>query len=243
MKQIYSNYTKENHLVWQILFDRQLQKLPNAACSEFLKGLERIAFQPEKIPDFEITNSLLNILTGWKIQAVPGIVDDRIFFELLAAKRFPATTWIRRMDQLEYLEEPDMFHDVFAHVPLLTNKDFCEFLQSLGKIALEHGHDAHAIHLISRIYWFTVEFGLIDDTNGRGIYGAGILSSSGETDFSLSNKPVHLEYNVDQILDSSYRKDIFQSKYFIIKSFEELFKSLSLIRKGLKVRLMEIMRK
>ena len=242
MKQIYSNYTNEDQEVWQILFDRQLEKLPEKASSEFLKGMNRISFNRDAIPNFDDTNKILNDLTGWSIYAVPGIVDDKVFFELLSQRKFPATTWIRKKSQLDYLEEPDMFHDVFAHVPLLTNKSFCEFLESLSKIALNHTDDPVAIHLLSRIYWYTVEFGLIDEEGKRRIYGAGILSSSGETDYSLSQKPQHLGYRVSEVFESEYRKDVYQTKYFVIDSYEALYHSIPLISKELDKRLQAVIK-
>lgn len=239
MKQIYGNYTEEDQKVWQILFDRQIENLPTTATGEYLAGLERIHFSREMIPNFEKTNTLLRDITGWELQAVPGIVPDKVFFELLAEKKFPATTWLRKMSQLDYLEEPDMFHDVFGHVPLLTNKPYVNFLQALSKIALEHIDDEWAIHLLSRVYWFTVEFGLIRENGNVRIYGAGILSSVGETKYSLSKEPEHLEYDVEKILRSSYRKDVFQTKYFVIQSYEQLYNSITLIKEVLEKLLME----
>ena len=162
---------------------------------------------------------------------VPGIVDDAIFFQLMANRKFPASTWLRKMSELDYLEEPDMFHDVFAHVPLLTNQAFVDFLQELSKIGLEYIDNKWAIELLSRVYWFTVEFGLIREAEGLRIYGAGILSSAGETLFSLSEKPKRFEYNVEQILNTPYRKDTFQDRYFIIDSYEQLYESLPEIKK------------
>ncbi|QSE96175.1 phenylalanine 4-monooxygenase [Fulvivirga lutea] len=230
MQQVYDNYTVEDHKVWKILFDRQIKNLPTAATAEYLAGLDRINFTNDEIPNFEKTNKILREATGWELVAVEGIVDDQLFFELMANKKFPATTWLRKMSELDYLEEPDMFHDVFAHVPLLVNQPFVDFLQALSQIAVEHAGDVKAIDLLSRVYWFTVEFGLIRESSGLRIYGAGILSSAGETKFSLSNEPKHFEYNVDQILNTPYRKDIFQDRYFIIDSFEELFESIHEVR-------------
>ncbi|MEQ8927860.1 MAG: phenylalanine 4-monooxygenase [Fulvivirga sp.] len=226
MQQVHDNYTDEDHEVWRILFDRQIKNLPIAATEEYLKGLEIIQFSNDEIPNFQKTNKILREATGWELVAVEGIVDDQLFFELMANKKFPATTWLRKMSELDYLEEPDMFHDVFAHVPLLVNQPFVDFLQALSQIAVSHAGDAHAIELLSRVYWFTVEFGLIRESKGLRIYGAGILSSAGETKFSISNEPKHFEYNVDQLLNTPYRKDVFQDRYFIIDSFEELFESI-----------------
>lgn len=227
MQQVHENYTAEDHQVWKILFDRQIINLPKAATKEYLKGLEIIDFNNSVIPNFAKTNEVLLAATGWELVAVEGIVDDRLFFELMADRKFPATTWLRKMEELEYLEEPDMFHDVFAHVPLLTNQPFVDFLQALSKIGAKHADNPEAIELLSRVYWFTVEFGLIRESEGVRIYGAGILSSAGETAYSLSKEPMHFEYHVDQMLNTSFRKDIFQDRYFIIDSYEQLYESIN----------------
>lgn len=231
MKQEYTKYNAEDFQVWKILFDRQMENLPGRATDEFLEGIKRIDFTADKIPDFSETNPLLKSITGWELAVVPGIVDDAIFFQLMANRKFPASTWLRKMSELDYLEEPDMFHDVFAHVPLLTNQAFVDFLQELSKIGLEYIDNKWAIELLSRVYWFTVEFGLIREADGLRIYGAGILSSAGETLFSLSNEPKRFEYNVEQILNTPYRKDTFQDRYFIVDSYEQLYESLPEIKK------------
>jgi len=239
MKQNYDNYTKEDQEVWKILFDRQFPQLPEAATEEFLKGLKKVNFTAEGIPNFEETNKILRELTGWEIYAVPGIVEDDLFFDLMANKKFPATTWVRKMSQLDYLEEPDMFHDVFAHIPLLANQAFVDFLQAISKFGKDWVGDEWAIHLLSRIYWFTIEFGLIREKGQLKIYGAGVLSSSGETQYSLSNEPAHHEYDVDQILDTAYRKDKMQQEYFIIDSYEQLYRSIPEIKEKIELRLKE----
>ncbi|MDN4164865.1 phenylalanine 4-monooxygenase [Cytophagales bacterium LB-30] len=233
LRQQYENYTPEDQQVWRILFERQIKNLPKAATKEYLQGIERIRFSADAIPNFEITNALLLDMTGWQLAVVPGIVDDATFFQLMANKHFPATTWLRTMQQLDYLEEPDMFHDVFAHVPLLTNQHFVDFLEALSKIALKHISDPYAIELISRIYWFTIEFGLIREEGEVRIYGAGILSSAGETQFCLSEEPAHFEYDVAKIMHTAYWKDKFQDKYFIIESYEQLYHSIAEIEQVL----------
>ncbi|GAB3341873.1 hypothetical protein GCM10027429_30860 [Marivirga atlantica] len=239
MKQIYENYTQEDQDVWRILFSRQWENINTVATEEFVKGIDKIEFTEKSIPNFEETNKHLAEQTGWQVAAVPGIVDDDKFFELLANKIFPATTWLRTKDQLDYLEEPDMFHDVFGHIALLTNQHFVDFLQGLAKIGLKHIDDEWAIHLLSRIYWFTIEFGLIREQGELKIYGAGIISSPGETKFSLSDEPDHFNYDVEAIIDSSYRKDVFQTKYFIIDNYEQLYTSLDTIEKVIEDRLKE----
>lgn len=230
MKQIYSNYTKEDFEVWKILFDRQMKQFPTHASVTYLEGLEIANFQTGVIPDFKETNHILQETTGWQLAVVPGIVPDYTFFELMANRRFPATTWLRKMKELDYLEEPDMFHDVFAHVPLLTNQHFVDFLEALSKIGLEYVGNDYAIQLLSRVYWFTVEFGLIQETEGLRIYGAGILSSAGETRFSLSDEPPKHAFSIDHMLETPYRKDQFQTQYFITESYEQLYESIPEIK-------------
>lgn len=237
MRQIYDNYKEEDFQVWKLLYDRQIKNLPLAASEAFLKGLDQVKFDPEKIPAFSETNEILEKLTGWKLAVVPGIVPDYTFFELMSNRNFPATTWLRKMEELDYLEEPDMFHDVFAHVPLLSNQHFVDFLQELSKIGLDYVGDDYAIELLSRVYWFTVEFGLIRESGNLRIYGAGILSSAGETKYSLSNEPQHHEFDIDQMLDTPYRKDVFQTQYFIIDSYDQLYHSIPEIKEKLQLTL------
>lgn len=233
MRQEYKKYTEEDFKVWKILFERQIVNLPHAAAEAYMEGLKKIHFTSERIPRFEDTNKILKQLTGWSLEVVPGLIDDDIFFQLLSEKKFPATTWLRKMSALDYLEEPDMFHDVFGHVPLLTNQHFVDFLQELSKIALRYIENPWAIQLISRIYWFTVEFGLIKENGEVRIYGAGILSSAGETKFCLSDKATHINYDVDKIMSTPYRKDVFQERYFLIDSYEQLFHSTDQIEQFL----------
>ena len=234
MTQDYDAYTEEDFKVWQLLYERQIANLPRAASREYLEGLKRIHFHSGQIPDFRKTNIFLAELTGWQIHVVPGLIPDDEFFQLMANKRFPASTWLRELRKIDYLEEPDMFHDVFGHVPLLTNRPFVNYLQQLSKIALRYIDDPWAIQLISRIYWFTVEFGLIRENGQVRIYGAGILSSAGETKFSLSDEATHLDFDVDAILQTPYRKDEFQKQYFVVDSYEQLYHSTDRIEAYLK---------
>ncbi len=232
MLQEYDKYVKEDFDVWRILYDRQLATLPGKATNDYLEGIKQVNFVAGKIPDFSEVNTLLSKHTGWKIHVVPGLIPSKEFFELMRDGNFCATTWLRKMSQLDYLEEPDMFHDVFGHVPLLTNQPLCNFLSDLSKIALKYIDSDLAIELIGRLYWFTVEFGLIQEKEGLRIYGAGILSSSGETDYSLfSDVPERVPYNVAEILNTPYIKDKYQVKYFIIDSFEQLYGSVAEIEK------------
>ena len=229
MKQIYEYYTEEDQQVWDILYGRQFAELPDAACQDFLKGLTTVNFRAGEIPHFERANKILQEKTGWQLSVVPGIVPDDTFFGLMSERYFPATTWLRKMSELDYLEEPDMFHDVFAHVPLLVNKSFVDFLQRLSLKVLEYHEDKWAVELFSRVYWFTAEFGLIRENGALRIYGAGILSSKGETVYSLTDQVPKYPYNPEVIMRDPYRKDVFQDRYFVVESYEELFSSIPAI--------------
>lgn len=230
MKQIYGHYTKEDFEVWRILYERQIKNLPGSACKAHMEGLSKVNFVPDEIPHFEQTNEILQKTTGWRLAVVPGIVPDYTFFELMSNKRFPATTWLRKMKELDYLEEPDMFHDVFAHVPMLTNQNFVNFLEELSLIGLNYVGNDYAIEILARLYWFTVEFGLIEESEGTRIYGAGILSSAGETKFCLSDEPPHYDFDVSTIARTDFRKDVFQDRYFVIQSFGQLYESVPEIK-------------
>lgn len=241
-RQVHENYTDEDRRVWNLLFSEQMKALPGLASAQFLMGIEISEFNAEDIPAFDKLNQILGSCTGWEVVPVEGIVDDRYFFELMSQRKFPATTWLRTMEQLKYLEEPDMFHDVFAHVPLLANPAFAAFLEHISILGMRHADDPEAIELLSRLYWFTVEFGLIRESGSLRIYGAGILSSSGESVYSLSRKPMHFEYNVEQILNTPYRKNAFQDRYYIIDSFDKLYESVDEIEEVLEEILTKRMR-
>lgn len=228
MNQDYKSYTPTDHEVWKLLFERQMQKLPSIASVAYLEGIEKTGFVADHIPDFENeTNPRLQTLTGWSVVEVEGLVPIKEFFELLANKKFPASTWLRKIEQLDYLEEPDMFHDTFGHVPLLTNQAFCDFLAEFSKISLKYIHDEYAVKLMQKLYWFTVEFGLIKENKQLKIYGGGIISSSGESIYSLSSGvPERVAYNIEEILVTDVKIDAYQKKYFVIDSYEQLFNSL-----------------
>jgi len=229
MNQSYSYYTADDQMVWRLLFERQMAQLPGKASQAYLDGIVATGFRADRIPDFEQDlNPRLQQLTGWQVSAVEGLIPNREFFELMANRQFPATTWLRRRNQLDYLPEPDMFHDTFGHVPMLSNQAFCDFLAALSRIALRFVDHEEAIDMISRLYWYTVEFGLIEEPEGLRIYGGGILSSVGETSYSLySPHPRRLPYNVAKLLQTPYVIDHFQDQYFVIKSFEQLYHSVS----------------
>ncbi|MCX6208329.1 MAG: phenylalanine 4-monooxygenase, partial [Bacteroidetes bacterium] len=226
LQQHYNDYTNEDFDVWKILYERQKPQLEKFAASEYLQGLDKINFTANEIPNIDKTNALLAKQTGWQLIVVPGIIKEPDFFNLLSQKKFPATTWLRKKEQLDYLPEPDMFHDVFGHAPLLSNQSYVNFFKGMSDIALKHIDNQDKIDLLGRLYWFTIEFGMIRENGQLKIYGAGIISSKGETLHCLSEKTTHLPFDVQTIMNTPYRTDILQEKYFVIDSFEQLYDSL-----------------
>lgn len=237
LKQPYDEYSDEDFDVWKLLFERQYAALPHVASKAYLEGLEKIGFSAERIADFEDANKRLAGLTGWAIHVVPGLVDDNVFFGLLSHRRFPSSTWLRSMKELDYFQEPDMFHDAFAHLPLLTNQPYVDFLENLASIALDYLDNPLAVEFLSRIYWYTIEFGLIRESGKLKVYGAGILSSSGETKFCLSEEPKHLAFDVKTVMNTPFWKNRFQDKYFIIERYEQLYEAIPEIRSLLEAEL------
>ena len=231
MIQEYDKYLVEDHEVWSILYNRMMEILPSYSSQAYLDGIHDVGLERDRIPNFGECNAKLSKKTGWKIYVVPGLIDNKPFFEHLSHREFPSSTWLRKKSQLEYLEEPDMFHDIFGHVPLLANLHFANFLSELAGLALECIENEWAVEILSRLYWYTVEFGLIKEGNGLKVYGAGILSSSGETQYSIdSDIPQRMPYDVKKIFQTPYIKDKFQEQYFVIDSYEQLYKSLPEIK-------------
>ena len=220
--QDWAAYTPAEHQVWITLYERQASLLPGRACDEFLNGLKALDLHGQGIPDFREMNRKLNALTGWSVVAVPGLVPDEVFFDHLANRRFPAGRFIRRPDQLDYLEEPDIFHDVFGHVPMLTDPTFADYMKAYGEgglRALELGR----LHNLARLYWYTVEFGLMQTPAGLRIYGAGIVSSRGESVFSLEDpSPNRLGFELMRVMRTPYRIDDYQQVYFVLPSLGRL---------------------
>jgi phenylalanine-4-hydroxylase len=218
----WDNYTPEEHGIWKTLFERQSKLLPGRACDEFVQGMRDLTIDAEHIPDFRRLSEDLEKRTGWRVVAVPGLVPDEVFFDHLANRRFPAGQFIRKADQLDYLEEPDVFHDVFGHVPMLAHPVFADYMQAYGKGGLR-AQGMGVLANLSRVYWYTVEFGLIDSTEGLRIYGSGIASSRTETTFSLEDpSPNRIRFDLERVMRTLYRIDDFQETYFVIDSFDEL---------------------
>lgn len=222
----WERYTAEDHAIWRTLFERQQETLKGKVCQEYLDGLAALGIGAEGIPNFERMNLRLRELTGWEVVAVPGLVPGRPFFQMLASRRFPAGTFIRTREQLDYLEEPDIFHDIFGHVPLLTNPAYADYMQEYGRIGLD-AIEHKGVKFLSRLNWYTIEFGLIRKPEGIQIYGAGIVSSFGEARYVVEDLSAnHAAFDLDRVLRTGYYIDDFQATYFVIDRFEDLFEAL-----------------
>ncbi|MGQ0558297.1 MAG: phenylalanine 4-monooxygenase [Sphingosinicella sp.] len=220
--QNWERFTAEEHRVWDLLFARQQQRLRGRALPAFEQGLDLLRLSKPGIPDLAELNERLSVRTGWTVVSVPGLVPDEIFFAHLSKRRFPAGNFIRAASQLDYLEEPDVFHDVFGHVPLLANPPFADFMQALGERGLE-ALRLGAMHRLARLYWYTVEFGLAREDGDLKIYGAGLLSSFSESRFALeSAKPCRSDFDLSRVMRTRYRHDAFQQRYFVIDSLPHL---------------------
>lgn len=220
--QSWTRYSPAEHQVWTTLYRRQTDLLPRRACDAFMKGLDALDLSRAGIPDFARLNEDLARLTGWTVVAVPGLVPDAVFFEHLANRRFPSGRFIRGADQLEYLQEPDIFHDVFGHVPMLTDPIFADYMQAYGRGGLR-AMGRGQLHNLARLYWYTVEFGLLHTPQGLRIYGAGILSSGAESVFAMEDpSPNRLEFDLQRVMRTPYRIDDFQQAYFVVPSLQAL---------------------
>jgi phenylalanine-4-hydroxylase len=220
--QRWDELTEEDHWVWDTLFARQQSLLHGRAVAAFEEGLDVLSLGRPGIPNLDELNERLFARTGWTVVSVPGVVPDDVFFRHLSERRFPAGNFIRAADQLDYLEEPDVFHDVFGHVPMLAQPAVADFMQALGRLGLE-AIGQGALHRLSRLYWYTVEFGLARENGALKIYGAGILSSFGEAHYSLeSAKPHRLAFELKRVFRTRYRTDAFQQSYFVIDRFQDV---------------------
>lgn len=215
-------WSDEENAIWHDLITRQLGFIQDKACDEYLKGLELIDLPTDRIPQLEEINSVLRRETGWEVSPVPALIGFGKFFSLLADKKFPIATFIRNRDEFDYLQEPDIFHEIFGHCAMLTNSDFSEFTHIYGKLGKEASKKDRV--WLARLYWFTVEFGLIQSDQGLRIYGGGILSSPKETEFALnSDKPERKPFEPIEVLRTAYRIDKIQPKYFVINDIHDLY--------------------
>jgi len=221
--QNWAAYTQEEHGVWKTLYERQSKLLPGRVCDQYLDCMKQMPITADEIPDFRRVNDLLMKRTGWQIVAVPGLVPDDVFFTHIANRRFPAGQFIRSKNKLDYLQEPDVFHDVFGHAPMLMNPAIADFMQAYGQgglKALERG----ILPFISRLYWYTIEFGLVQQKDGIRIYGAGISSSFTESQYCLDDdSPNRIGFDLERVMRTDYRIDDLQKSYFVINELDDLF--------------------
>lgn len=223
-EQDWSRYTAADHDTYRRLYERQAAQLQGRACEDFIAALPRLGVA-DQIPRFDDVSERLLKATGWQIVAVPGLIPEEAFFRLLSERRFPVTDWIRRPEEFDYVVEPDVFHDLFGHVPLLFDPVFADYMQAYGQGGLKAA-GLGACEWLARLYWHTVEFGLIATPAGLRAYGAGILSSAGELPYSVASpEPARLRFDVARIMRTRYRIDTFQAGYFVIDSFQQLFEA------------------
>lgn len=222
VQQDWDAYTADEHALWRRLYQRQARLLPGRAADVYIDSLKKLDAEGG-IPRFDQVSAALHAATGWRIVAVPGLVPDQVFFEHLAARRFPVTVWLRTPEEFDYIVEPDVFHDFFGHVPLLFNPVFADHLQEYGKGGLK-AMPLGGLPFLARLYWYTIEFGLMETAEGLRAYGAGILSSGGEIEYSLTSpKPRRIAFNAERVMRTLYRIDDYQDTYFVIRDFEQLF--------------------
>ncbi|XQA78298.1 phenylalanine 4-monooxygenase [Xanthomonas sacchari] len=227
--QPWDSYSVDDHATWGTLYTRQRELLVGRACAEFLQAQDAMGMSSQAIPRFDELNAVLQATTGWTLVGVEGLLPELDFFDHLANRRFPVTWWIRRPEQIDYIAEPDLFHDLFGHVPLLMNPLFADYMQAYGRGGVKaHAIGPDALQNLTRLYWYTVEFGLIDTPDGLRIYGAGIVSSKGESLYSLeSDAPNRIGFDLERIMRTRYRIDTYQKTYFVIDSFEQLMQATS----------------
>ncbi|MBS0462823.1 MAG: phenylalanine 4-monooxygenase [Proteobacteria bacterium] len=227
IEQPWASYTPTDHVTWAALYARQHALLPGRASQVFLDNLVRLGLGADAIPKFDEINPMLRRATGWELVGVEGLLPELTFFEHLANRRFPVTWWIRKPEQIDYLAEPDLFHDLFGHVPLLLEPVFADYMQAYGQGGLRaHGLGPVALSQLTRLYWYTVEFGLIREAAGLRIYGAGILSSKGESIHCLeSSAPNRIGFDLTRVMRTRYRIDSYQKTYFVIDGYRQLMEA------------------
>jgi phenylalanine-4-hydroxylase len=228
----YAHYTEEENQIWQKLIVRQLPLVQNRACQEYLDGIKALNLSQDKIPQCPDVSKVLQDITGWNLEPVPALIPFSRFFNLLANRKFPAATFIRRREELDYLQEPDIFHEVFGHCPMLTNQACADFTHTYGKLGLKASHADQV--MLAKLYWFTIEFGLIKTSQGLRVYGGGILSSKNETVYCLESPIAQRNpFDIMDVLRTPYRIDIMQPIYYVIDSFDVLFNLIEMDLIGL----------
>ena len=227
MIQEYDKYTEEDFNVWKILYDRQIENLKGRVCGPYLDCLHQLGNTLDStIPRFSELDKKLEEANGWTIKVVPGLIPINDFFELLSRRRFCSSTWLRKMSQLDYLEEPDMFHDIFGHIPLFMDEDYANYAQSIGELGLKYVEEQEKVKALQRLYWYTIEFGLMKGESKPLIYGAGIISSYGETNHIYEDDITILDFDMEDSLKRDFINSEIQTLYYEIDSFADLYKTI-----------------
>ena len=225
IQQDYAAYTPEQHAVWQELVSRRMPQLHEHACQEYLDGFEQIGLRADSIPNLAEVNKRLEPLTGWNATPVSGFLPPDAFFEMLAARRFPTTTWLRSRESMEYTPEPDIFHDVLGHVPMHAHPVFADFLQHYGKVCATIMGDKDKLERMGRLFWFTVEFGVIRQNGGIKLYGSGLISSHGESTYVIKGGPEIRDFNLEQVLEQQFKVSEMQKVLYAVESFDQIYEA------------------
>ncbi len=223
-------YSEEENETWRILCERRMEKLPKTASRSWLEGLEKLQMPLDRVPLFDELNANLEPLTGWKVRAVDGFIPAEMFFGSMAKREFPSTLEIRPMDSLEYIQEPDIFHDVFGHVPMHTHPVFADFVAAYGQLAAEQ-EDPEKFDALGRLWWFTVEFGLVEEEGETRLYGSGHMSSFGEAENVFKGGPEIREFDLDEVISTPFRIDIYQPVLWVAQGFDQLRDSVAELRR------------
>lgn len=225
IQQDWNAYTPEQHAVWQELVGRRMPQLRDHACREYLDGFVQIGLREDSIPDLDEVNRRLDPLTGWNATPVSGFLPPDAFFEMLAARKFPTTTWLRSRESMEYTPEPDIFHDVLGHVPMHAHPVFADFLQQYGKTCFRVMGNKDALERMGRLFWFTVEFGVIRQHGKIKLYGSGLISSHGESTYVIQGGPEIRDWNLEQVLNQPVDVSKMQPVLYAVQSFKQIFEA------------------
>jgi phenylalanine-4-hydroxylase len=228
MEQHYDLYTEEDLKVWKKLYSRQYENLQGKSCSLYLECLDGLnpVLNQERIPDFNELKKALSLSTGWTIEVVPGLIPVDEFFQFLSERKFCSSTWLRSYSQLDYLEEPDMFHDIFGHIPMIAHEPYAKFMQDFGTLGVKHKDEPAVVKALQNIYWYTIEFGLMEGPHGLETYGAGIASSFGETNHVFNESVEIKDFSLEEIMNRDFVNSEIQNTYYRLESFEQLFNCL-----------------